>query len=70
MFVVTCPMRDDRLALTLETVGQFDGFRRVTSPVVMDAIEHLTAHLYDKPIPVRLGRDALRPGGRYFTEDN
>jgi hypothetical protein len=70
MFVVTCPMREDKLALTLERFGRYDGFRAVTSPVIGDAIESLTTRLYGKPIPVRLGRDALLPGGRYFAEDN
>jgi hypothetical protein len=26
--------------------------------------------MYGKPIPLRLGREALLPGGRYFAEDN
>jgi hypothetical protein len=70
MFVVTCPMRDDRLALTLETAGRYDGFRAISSPVVHDAVESMFSRMYGKPIPLAPGRAALAPGGRYFAEDN
>jgi hypothetical protein len=69
MFVVADPMHDS-LALRLCTDGCTRGIRSPGSGVVVDAIESLTTRLYGKPIPLRLGRDALRAGGRYFAEDN
>lgn len=68
MFVVTCPMRDDRLALTLESVGQFKGFRRIGSSVAEDAVAALMTRLYGEPVPVPSPDPWVVR--RYFAEDN
>jgi hypothetical protein len=60
----------DQLANTLIVHGypQFASAR--VSSVAADALEQATARMYGKPIPLRLGRESLLPGGRYFAEDN
>jgi hypothetical protein len=70
VFVLTCPMRDDKLALTLERHGRYDGITTPGTTATTFVVEGLTTRLYGKPIPLAPGRAALKAGGRYFAEDN
>jgi hypothetical protein len=60
----------DQLANTLIVHGypQFASAR--VSSTAADALERAMTRMYGKPIPLRLGRESLLPGGRYFAEDN
>jgi hypothetical protein len=61
MFVVTCPMREDRLALTLERDARRN-MVKVESPLIDDALATLTARYYGEPVQT--------PRGLVFAEDN
>jgi hypothetical protein len=52
MFVVTCPMREDKLAYALETHGRRIGVRKIASSVAQDAVAGLMDSLYpSRPSP-------------------
>lgn len=62
-------VQEDAVSRALLTVaGYHDGFRAIDRADV--GVEAAMARCYGQPIPLRPGRAALAPGGRYFPEDN